>query len=68
MGIRKILEAICDYCGAAISHDYDLTKPQMKKNIIRYGAVVQKDKTFCDQECCSKWWTAKTSGQLEVAR
>lgn len=64
MAIRKILEAVCDYCGNAISHDYDVTRPQMKNLVRNYGGIIQKDKCFCDQACANKWWVKKTKAQL----
>lgn len=65
MGFRRILQVSCDNCYAGIDYFSDETVAQAKRRVRELGGVVQKDKVFCDQECCDKWWLKKTIGRLE---
>jgi hypothetical protein len=63
--IHKALEAICDHCGASILYTRSNTVPETRKRVKDLGHLICKDKCFCDQGCCDKWWISKTKGILD---
>jgi len=55
MPFEKIYELVCDNpnCSNAMNHITG-TKPQAKRQAVKYGHIVVGDKCYCNQECYDK--------------